>query len=241
MTESIAERKLKFALRLFELGAVKFGDFDLKLHEHHPDAPLSPFFLNLRSKDNQKSGELGVNEYLQAAELMFRIGVRERGLVNFTHIAGIPNAGDPFAQVFHCVACEADQTHYELLRLSKVSLPDGKRRIGKAIGGSDEYTSTDRVLLIDDLITMAHTKLEAIKSIMDLGVNIAGLIVLVDREQGGAKQIADAGYDFVSVYTLTELLGIYVDKGLINDARRARCLGYQEELNAYFADKAQTG
>lgn len=38
----------ELALHLFEIGAIKFGAFKLKLHEKYPDAPLSPIYIDLR-------------------------------------------------------------------------------------------------------------------------------------------------------------------------------------------------
>lgn len=46
------------ALKLFDIGAVQFGEFKLKLHEKNPDAPLSPIFFNFRTPDNPKPGPL---------------------------------------------------------------------------------------------------------------------------------------------------------------------------------------
>jgi hypothetical protein len=38
----------RLALALFDVGAIKFGDFRLRLHEENPDAPLSPVYLDLK-------------------------------------------------------------------------------------------------------------------------------------------------------------------------------------------------
>ena len=39
------ELRAQVARALFDEGAVKFGAFRLKLHDEHPDAPLSPIYL----------------------------------------------------------------------------------------------------------------------------------------------------------------------------------------------------
>ncbi len=238
MDALINERKSRFALRLFDIGAVKFGRFRLKLHEKHPGAPESPFYLNLRVPNNPKPGPLENEDVLEAADLMFRIAVRVDEL-EFTHIAGIPNAGDPFAQAFQAIACEADlPAPYKLLRLGKEHLPNGMRRIAHLEEGKCE--EGDQVLMVDDLITHGESKLEAMQTLKELGLRISGLVVLVDREQGGAKKITDAKYHFVAVYTLTELMHIYLSAGKISEEQLWSCLGYQDELDAYYVSKGQT-
>jgi len=236
MDALINERKSRFALRLFDIGAVQFGEFELKLHEQYPNAPKSPFYLNLRIKDNPKLGPLTENDVYDAADLMFRMAVRYRGLVNFTHIAGIPNAGDPFALAFCEIARQAEYPlNFRLLKLGKEILPDGKRCISKLLEG--EYAEGDAALMVDDLITRGDSKLEGMRTLMGKGLDITGLAVLVDREQGGADKIMSAGFQFVAVYTLTELMRIYKNAGKISEEQLWSCLGYNDELDAYIASQ----
>ncbi len=82
---------------LFEVGAVKFGDFRIKLHEKHPDAPLSPYFFNLRTPDNPKPGPLGRDQLIQIGSAFFLDLILGRNLPHDV-ICGIPNAGDPLAR-----------------------------------------------------------------------------------------------------------------------------------------------
>ena len=44
----IPEQKRGLAVKLLEIGAIRFGQFKLKLHDIHPEAPLSPIYINLR-------------------------------------------------------------------------------------------------------------------------------------------------------------------------------------------------
>ena len=72
-----------FALRLHEIGAVKIdtrldGGFKLKLHEKNPDAPLSPFYLNIRMQGH-KDGPLTRHDIGTLAALMAR-QAREGGV-----------------------------------------------------------------------------------------------------------------------------------------------------------------
>lgn len=53
---------------------------------------------------------------------------------------------------------------------------------------------------------------------VDLGIIVTDAIVMVDREQGGAKNIEDKGIRMHSLFTLSQLLGILQRAGKIEDS-----------------------
>jgi orotate phosphoribosyltransferase len=219
---------------LWKRGAVKIGEFLLKLHEKFPDAPKSPIYLNLRTTDNPKPGPLLQSDLRLAAELMSKMAICT--YLNFTHVLGIPNAGAPFADALVRYRREAHRDMLELLTLNKEATSEG-RRVGHLLSGS--WHTGDRVLLVDDLITQAHTKFEAVKSVQAFCLRVAGLLVLVDREQGGAGQMRKAGIPFVSVCTLSDMLNFYVREGYMKEAERQRVVRGLAELDAYVREHAE--
>jgi uridine monophosphate synthetase len=203
--------KAELADRLFEVGAIKLAGvgeapaegFRLKLHEKNPDAPLSPIYLNLRTPDN-KGGTL-TPEVLE----LIAVVMMERLPLHFTYVIGIPNAGTPIAEeLFRHLKHDPVYPHVQLLHLGKVEQEAGRRIVG--IQEDLQDVDDPCVLLVDDLITQADTKLEAITAVEDDGLEVARLMVLVDREQGGKEQIAAAGHRLTPVFTLGELLDYYV-------------------------------
>ena len=224
------DRKMAVALTLFRIGAIKFGQFELKMHEAHPGAPKSPIYLNLRTRDNPKPGPLDSDIIGMISELMLD-AVMMVGL-DFDVIAGIPNAGDPFADALAAVM-SADGLSTRVVQMTKVDDPDGKRHIADVatLLGDDEQ----KVLLVDDLITMADTKLEAVKAINDAERAVEAIVVLVDREQGGAAILEEMGIGLVAVFTLTELLDLYVDAGFITPEDRADVQSYKQRVDEYMA------
>ncbi len=44
----LTKSQQELSLHLFDIGAVRFGAFKLKLHDTHPKAPLSPIYIDLR-------------------------------------------------------------------------------------------------------------------------------------------------------------------------------------------------
>lgn len=199
----------KLALDLFDIGAVKDKHqspdgkgFRLKLHETNTNAPLSPIFMNLRTADNSKPGPLTAEIVNEIAFQLYAITLYK--VITYNAVAGIPNAGDPFAEKFSLHAGR------RLWYLDKKT-ENGKRRICGIKTGN--YTKGDKILLIDDLITEADSKIEAVRALRDQDLIVDTIIVLVDREQGGKEELKRYAVNLYSVFTLRELLDIYLKTG----------------------------
>lgn len=204
--------------RIFERGAFKFGAFKLKHHEKNPEAPLSPFYINLRTKDNPTNpGPLTGADCFLIAEAMWSL-VKEKELC-FSVIAGIPYAGDPIVEAFESMVLFLKTT----IKLDK-EIGENYRKIIPLEGF--DLKLGERTLLIDDLVTKANSKIEAIRAIESLGLTVNDLVVLIDRQQGGRKQLKEAGYNLHSCFTITELLEYYLSKGKISSKKFEECLDY---------------
>jgi len=210
----------QLAKQLFEVGAVQFGAFKLKLHETQPDAPFSPIYFKFRTPDNPKPGPLTPIVLDQIGQVLYAKALW--GQMRSDYVAGIPNAGDPIVEAF-CREAETKNNPLRRLHFDKVVI-DGNRRIGPVTGNS--YEPGQSVLLIDDLITQADTKFEAIKSVETAGLKVAGILVLVDREQGGRQQLEQAGYKVSAIYQLSDLLKFYVGQGQIAQTKADEVLAY---------------
>ena len=76
------------------------------------------------------------------------------------------------------------------------------------------------------MITGANSKFESIKTLEDHGLVVKDVVVLVDREQGGADQLKKARYSLHSALKLTELLDYYLERGRISDEKYKEVLSY---------------
>src|SRR3989344_4769836 len=64
--EGLTGEQETLADSLFEIGAIKFGAFRLRLHETYPDAPLSPIYVDLRMlRRFPKEKALAIGQYEQ--------------------------------------------------------------------------------------------------------------------------------------------------------------------------------
>ena len=197
---------------IFHVGAVKFGAFKLKLHEKNPDAPLSPIYVTLRKPPD---GPLTDENVEAIGQELYDLVQRKKIL--FDIVSGIPRAGEPFAVVI------ARLSGKPLLKLGKKE-EGGTRKIDSVV--SEGCRPGQLVLLVDDLITKADTKKEAIAVCEEAGLVVAGLVVLVDREQGGSDELREDGYSLYAAFPLSELLDYYVQANLLTPEKRDEVMAY---------------
>lgn len=64
----------------------------------------------------------------------------------------------------------------------------------------------DRVAIVEDVITTGASALRAIDAVTKAGGHIAGVLALLDREEGGRAAIEHAGYLVMPMIHLTEVV-----------------------------------
>lgn len=205
--EGLTESQEKLALSLFEISAIKFGAFRLKLHEKNPEAPLSPYYIDLRV----------LPRYPQVLREVAKVYAElAPNAAPYDTCLGIPDAANPLATAF------ALETGTPQIYLRK------EEKVGHGLGGSfmTPFSAGERVLLIDDLVTRADSKLEAIAILENVGLKVSDVVVLVDHEQGGAKQLVEAGYRLHAAFRFSQLLDLYHRHGKIDNAKYKEARDY---------------
>lgn len=182
------------------------GEFALKLHETKPDDPLSPYYINLR--------KLPDAVLVKVAEA---IAEATQG-VRADFCTGIPEAGEPIARIFSQIA----KIHCRRL-FAKAASGSGRKIIA-----SDEvfYSKGAKLLIVDGLITEADTKWEAINQAHFLNYSIAGVAVLIDRQQGGSDQLEAKGYRLYAPLPISRVFAYYYQQGMIDQSKYVLCIDY---------------
>ena len=67
----------------------------------------------------------------------------------------------------------------------------------------------DRVVIVDDVITTGKSTIEAINRAKEAGLDIAKVIALVDRQEGGRENIETLGFNVEPVVTREEVMKVY--------------------------------
>ncbi|MDD5145887.1 MAG: hypothetical protein PHF44_03540 [Candidatus Pacebacteria bacterium] len=204
--EWFSEGKAVVADWLFDIGAIKFGAFRLKLHEKNPDAPLSPIYVDLRLL---RSFPAAMDDVVNLFNKM------SDKITAFDCYADVPTAATPI------VAVLSNKTRIPMITPREAKTHGG----GASIDGV--FNRGQIVLVIDDLVTKADSKLEAIRTLEAGGLKVHDVLVLVDREQGGPEQLQKAGYNLHVAFKLSELLQYYLDQGKIDKTKYDEVIAYQ--------------
>jgi len=75
---------------------------------------------------------------------------------------------------------------------------------GRLIEGS--FRSGDRVAVIEDVITTGGSALRAVDAVRAAGGTVAGVLALVDREEGGRAAIEAAGLEVVALTRASDIV-----------------------------------
>lgn len=177
-------------LKLYEIDAVKFGEFKLK------SGIMSPIYIDLRMT-------VSYPEVLKmVAEAMWQ-KVKD---LNFDLLCGVPYTALPIATVI-------STEHNIPMIMRRKEIKDYGTK--KAIEGN--FSPDQKVLIIEDLITSGISVFETIEPLQLENLKVSDIIVLVDREQGGKKNLEEKGYNLHSVITISEMLEVLETEKKLNN------------------------
>jgi orotate phosphoribosyltransferase len=200
MNDSISELMLTeineiTSVQLWQLGAIKINISEpFKL----VSGMYSPIYINCRKVI---SDSLFMQLFTSFAQTICRL--RE---IRFEVVAGSESAGIPFA---------AYLSHSLALPMIYVRKAVKDHGISKLVEGS--FPSNAVVILIDDVITDAGTKLNACSAIRDAGGLVSDVLVIFDREQGGRQALKDNNLQLTSLTDMSTALRVGRSVGAISN------------------------
>ena len=117
-------------------------------------------------------------------------------------VGGLTLGADPIVTATSLAALADD---YELsgILVRKASKEHGT---GERVEAPAILSHGDRVVAVEDTVTTGNSTLEAIEQMRQAGFDIEHAVCVVDREAGGADNLAEAGVALHSIFTLSDLL-----------------------------------
>jgi orotate phosphoribosyltransferase len=78
---------------------------------------------------------------------------------------------------------------------------------GNYIEGKKNLSPGCRVALVEDVVTTGGTLIQVIERVETEGFKVGLVVTVVDRQEGGAEALAEAGYPLKAVFTRRQLVG----------------------------------
>jgi orotate phosphoribosyltransferase len=189
----MSEYKAIIARAIFQSKAIQFGDFTLA------SGRKSPFYIDLSRlltsppdlKIFLKAAGMEIRSRCNAAKIDQLASIELRGALLLSALSsyiGLP-----------CFVIRKSEKVYGVT--------------GKIVGG--EIKSDAQFILFDDVVTDGRSKLDSIHVLEEAGAKVSSVFVVVDREQGGARNLQTKGYALDSLLTVHELVSELLKSGQI--------------------------
>jgi len=201
----IMSERTDLTVSLFKTGCIKFGDFLLA------SGKRSPIYIDLRRV-------ISFPGLFRSVARAYEEIVRG---IKFDLIASVPYAALPAGSVV------AWQMGVCMIYPRKEVKEHGT---GQAIEGSFEPGQI--AVLIEDVITTGGSIIAATEVLRQAGLDLRDVVVLVDREQGGEKNMKDIGLSLHSILKISELILILKQQKLIDSETYDKVVKYLEDDTA---------
>lgn len=166
--------------------STKRGDFTLasgKKSKYYIDARLT----TMSPEGLSVIGPLALSELRQSGWKVDAVG-------------GLTLGADPISYAISFASANSDRP----LRAFTVRKEAKGHGTGKMIEGP--FRNGDRVAVIEDVITTGGSALRAIEAVRRENGTVAGVLALVDREEGGRQAIEAAGFPVITLVATSEII-----------------------------------
>jgi orotate phosphoribosyltransferase len=119
---------------------------------------------------------------------------------NIQSVGGLTLGADPIAYAI-AYASAVSPVPIRAFTVRKETKTHGTRRL---IEGP--FQAGDRVAVVEDVITTGNSALTAARAIGDAGGTVAGILALVDREEGGREALEASGFKVIALTRASDII-----------------------------------
>lgn len=118
-------------------------------------------------------------------------------------VAGVELGGCPLASAVAYTSSTGPDA-LDAVYIRKETKAHGTRRM---LEGADSLPAGAPLVIVEDTVTTGGSTVRAIHAVREAGFEVAGVVAVVDRLEGGAQAIADTGVHFGALYSRTDFMG----------------------------------
>ena len=210
--------KQNFIQMSIDIGALKFGEFELK------SGRVSPYFFNMGLFSSGRSMK-NIGDFYAAA--------LEESNLEYDMLFGPAYKGVPLVSVLSSslfVNHEKDVS-FVYNRKEKKEHGEGGQIVGPSLAG--------KIVIVDDVITAGTAIKEASKMIIEAGAEISGILIALDRQEKGAGDSSavqevsrELGVPVISIINLDQILAYAKNSPSEIEAYVNRIENYREKYGA---------
>lgn len=188
---------LRLGETLYRAECLKFGSFTLK------SGLKSPVYMDLRASITDPDVRSGITSiYVDMIKRQESARGRE-----FDLIAGNPQAATAYGTLV------ADRLGRRLVQ----PRAGGAKNHGMGRTVEGRYKEGEEVGLIEDLTTTAQSVMETAGQLGESGLKLAGVVALIDREQGGTNKLRFFNIPYTSASTLRRVVNALGNSGALGE------------------------
>ncbi len=118
-------------------------------------------------------------------------------------VGGITLGADPIATATSIAANLAGRPMHAFIIRKE---PKG-HGTGQWLEGRKNLPPGSKVVIVEDVVTTGGSSMKAVNRAKEEGLEVLGIVTLVDREEGGRENIEKEGYWLKAIFTKSELVG----------------------------------
>jgi orotate phosphoribosyltransferase len=192
--------KISLITSLFKIGAIQFGEFQLK------SGQISPIYINLRKIISYP------NLLRQIASALWE----KTKQCQYNLICGVPYTALPIA------TCISLDHNIPMVIRRKEKKDYGTKQMIEGI-----FEAGQSCFIVEDIVTTGGSIIETANELQSAGLIVRDVAAFIDRGQGGKNNLHD--YQFHAICTLSDVLNELIHSNLLNAAETRIVQQYIQE------------